>query len=467
MGLQVVLDISMIDAAIKRCRLLYRPSFMSRAEAAILMAAFAHIHALPSGTSLGSLGISPEHQRLIRSWNPPQLTSRESLVHEVFAQRVAQMPRAMAVDAWNGQLSYGDVNRESTKLGRRLLRRDIGPGSWVLVCLEKTVWMAVAMMAVLKTDAAFACADPDAPRARILQTTGATGAKMLIVSKSTSARFGGMEVGMMAVPLEDEPESVDEIGAGDMEWPRISPSNPAAAVFTSGSTGTPKGIVLSHTNLSTAAHVLGDTFDVGPGTRVLQFAAHTFNICFQDYLGSLLRGATVCVPSDEQRWNGVGGFIVDARVTWAMLTPTVARMPSPSKTVESLRKLILCGEIVRPDEADAWIAAGVQTCTGYGPAETTIWNTLTPKPGLTAGRSHHLVGYGMNMNTWIADAMTGRKLCPIRAVGELYLEGPQFAQGYVNNPKLTDACFLRNPPWAQGTENAHRPGGQKFYRTGD
>ncbi|KAK1993968.1 acetyl-CoA synthetase-like protein, partial [Colletotrichum falcatum] len=430
------------------------------------MAAFAHIHALPSGTSLGSLGISPEHQRLIRSWNPPQLTSRESLLHEVFAQRVAQMPRAVAVDAWNGQLSYGDVNRESTKLGRRLLRRGIGPGSWVLVCLEKSVWMAVVMMAVLKTGAAFACSDPDAPRARILQMTGATGAKILIVSKSTSARFGGIKVEMMAVPLEDEPESFNEVGAGDMAWPRVSPSDPAVAVFTSGTTGTPKGIVLSHTNLSTAAHVLGQAFDIGPGTRVLQFAAHTFDICLQDYLGSLLRGAAVCVPSDEQRWNGVGRFIVDARVTLAILTPTVARMLSAPRTAESLRTLILCGEISRPDEADAWIAAGVQTYNAYAPAETTILCTSTPKPGSTAGRSH-VVWYGLNMKTWIADATTGRTLCPIGAVGELYLEGPQVAQGYVNNAKLTEACFLRNPPWAQGTDNDHCPGGQKFYQTGD
>ena len=100
--------------------------------------------------------------------------------------------------------------------------------------------------------------------------------------------------------------------------------------------------------------------------------------------------------------------------------------------------------------------------TGYGPAEASV--SVTVSEILTLKSSYSNIGRSYGARAWIVDVDDHNNLAPLGATGELLLEGPQLARGYLNNPEATAKAFVHNPRWAQ----AMTPGlNRRFYRTGD
>ncbi|EOA91163.1 uncharacterized protein SETTUDRAFT_51661, partial [Exserohilum turcica Et28A] len=137
--------------------------------------------------------------------------------------------------------------------------------------------------------------------------------------------------------------------------------------FTSGSTGVPKGVQLEHKAVSTSCLHQGPALGITKNTRALQFGAYTFDTCILEIITSLLHGACVCIPSESQRRDNLIETINTMKVTWALLTPAVARILDPRKIV-SLRTLALGGEKVNASDCDIW-SGRVQLVNAYGPTE--------------------------------------------------------------------------------------------------
>lgn len=132
-----------------------------------------------------------------------------------------------------------------------------------------------------------------------------------------------------------------------------SPEDAAFVMFTSGSTGKPKGVILCHQALVSSALAHGSALGLGPHTRFLQFAAHTFDNSLEEMFTNLIHGGCVCVPSEEDRLGDLPGAIRRLDANFMDLTPTVAALLRPEQ-VPSIRGMAVGGEALTQEVLNIW-----------------------------------------------------------------------------------------------------------------
>ncbi|WYZ36349.1 hypothetical protein EsH8_XIII_000001, partial [Colletotrichum jinshuiense] len=397
-----------------------------------------------------------EVEQLVR-WNGPMPAAVDQCLHQTFATQAKIRPLAPAVNGFDGDFTYAELDHLSSVLAHRLQLKGVGSGQFVPFCFHKSAWMPVAAMAILKAGAACVAIDPTHPIGRLQTIIGEVKATMVLTSAGEKDIFRGI--------FEDDMIVTPELLSADMSnqpTPTLSPVNPedpAFVVFTSGSTGKPKGIILSHRSISTSSAAHGQILGIGPGSRVLQFSAYTFDISIQDVFTTLARGGCVCVISYSDRVNNLAGAINSLSVNFAGLTPTVASLLYPGD-VPTLRTLALAGEALTKSNIETWHAeVDLHNC--YGPAETAIY--CSSNGPLKGSDAHGTIGRPLASRLWVVEADDHNKLVPIGCAGELLVEGPQVGKGYLNEPEKTAAAFIENPAWAQPEDGSAR----RMYKTGD
>lgn len=169
------------------------------------------------------------------------------------------------------------------------------------------------------------------------------------------------------------------------------------------------------------------------------------------------------MPSEEERLKDIAGAICRMNVTWTLLTPSVASIIEPSM-VPCLEVLVCGGEPLSPEVVSKW-ASSVRLINGYGPSETSV--VATVNSNVSCDKNPLCIGQGITAtSTWIVDPANHDRLAPLGSVGELVLEGPTLARGYLNKPRKTAEAFIENPAWAV-TFSAGRPSPRRIYKTGD
>ncbi|KAI2636178.1 acetyl-CoA synthetase-like protein [Xylaria nigripes] len=399
--------------------------------------------------------VSPEDLETIYTWNFRLPPPDPVCVQDSIAQWVNQTPDAEAVDAWDRHLNFKELDEFSSRLALYLLNScSVKTGDIVPLCIGRSAMAIVSMLGVMKAGAAFVPLNPSAPRDRNLDIMGICEADKLIL---TSFDEDYKEVGLViswelicSLPPSHE-----------AELPKVSPDDRAYIIFTSGTTGRPKGVVIEHQNLfhSLRAHG-GDIYRQGPTSRVLQFAALTFDGSMTEHLAPLTHGACTCVPDNETRLAGITEYINKLRVNWAFFTPSFFKLLTP-EDVPCLKTVVLGGEAITNDCIDRWSHC-IRLINGYGPSEGTILSTAcVVEPTI---RERASIGKAFVCKTWVVDPEDHTQLLPIGAVGELVIQGPNVARGYLNDPVKTEAAFIQPPEWAniRGDDQYRR-----MYKTGD
>ena len=198
-------------------------------------------------------------------------------------------------------------------------------------------------------------------------------------------------------------------------------------------------------------------------SRVLQFASFTFDASLLEILTTLTLGATVCVPSDEDRMNNIAKVINDMRITWTLLTPSFIQLLRPSE-IPSLRTLVLGGEAMSQSHISIW-ADKLQLVNAYGPTECAVVSTVNTNMTLTADPTN--MGHAVGSRAFVVDPQDYNKLVPVGAVGELVFEGPILAQSYLNNESKTLEVFIENPSWALSKTASNGAKSRRMYMTGE
>ena len=222
----------------------------------------------------------------------------------------------------------------------------------------------------------------------------------------------------------------------------------------------PKGIIIEHGSLCSSSKAHGTAWDIGPNTRLLQFAAYTFDVSCADIFTTLQRGGCICVPSEHDRVNNLAGAINKFQANWMFVTPTIASL-LPAHGIPSLKKLVLGGEASTRDTIAKWHSV-LDLIVCYGPAETSVYSHGAPPAKADSDPAN--LGDAIGVLNWICSPDNYNKLVPIGVTGELLLEGRNVARGYLHDPEKTAAAFVSNPVWAKGG-TAEKP--RRFYRTGD
>lgn len=388
---------------------------------------------------------------------PPAI---DRLVHDLIKETGEAQPlEKLAVCAWDQSLTYSELDFQSTRLASILIEAGVGANSFVPFCMEKSSLVAVTMLSILKAGAAFVPLDYAHPDARISGILEDVEATLILSSPQYADRLTRLGANVMAISSTLSQGSSPYVHHAV----KLSADCPSYCIFTSGTTGKPKGTIISHSAFCTGATAHGLAMGMDESSRVLQFASHTFDASIMETLSTLIHGGTVCVPSEDERMHDVAGAINRMDVNWALLTPSVAQLIEPS-LVPKLKKLALGGEAMSRAHISSW-APYVQLMNAYGPSETSVVATVNPSVTLTSSPSN--IGSAVGGVCWIVDPTNHNKLAPVGVVGELVVEGPILAQGYLKDSERTAGSFIINPPWCNMFSSNIPDSDCRFYKTGD
>jgi amino acid adenylation domain-containing protein len=391
----------------------------------------------------------------------------EDCVHNRVKLRTEERPLAVAISAWDGTLSYEELDILSSTFAKRLLATGIGSNQrkCVPLCFEKSRWAIVAMLGIMKCGASYSILDPLHPTKRLQSIVQSLHSRIVVTSRLHASYVSNLAEEIICF---DEYELLQEqVPDREVLLPTVSPTAPVVIQFTSGSTGVPKGIVVEHATLCSSSMAHGEFYGIGPETRMYNFAAFVFDVSVADIWTTLIHGGCVCVPKDEDRYNDLAGSINALEANMSFLTPSVANLLDPREAV-SLKKLILGGEKLTHEVVEKW-ADVLHLVACYGPAETCIYSSATPALNKTSNPAN--IGKPFGCRYWIVNPENPDRLSPVGTAGELWIEGPIVTKGYLEDPARTAASFVTNPPWCEvkdwPTLHTSRCKPRRFYRTGD
>ncbi|KAI9745049.1 MAG: hypothetical protein M1818_001327 [Claussenomyces sp. TS43310] len=459
----LILECRISEGGYVRSSVNYRQNVISGIQMKRMLDQFQNVlHQLNSSSPDQLIGnvefISAEDKREIGRWHDAisMRATSDTCIHDFISRRVAAQPDKDAVCAWDGKLTYRELDRISTIFARSLQSIGVGPEHLVPLCFDKSAWAVVAMLAVLKAGGAYVSLDPKHPMIRKEHIIKTISADVLLVGHEHEGMFKHLPLAKLVISqasLARLPKTTELLPA------QVRANNTAFMIFTSGSTGVPKGILMEHGAFSTSAKEHSKALKIGSSSRVLQFAAYTYDVSVGEILTTLMQGGCICVPSEADRMSNLASSIRTLNADWAFLTPTVASLVHPGD-VPNLKTLVLGGEHATAENFRTW-ATKLNLINSYGPAECAIWCSCYPVPGMDADPA--TLGNSIGVFLWVADAGDHNKLTPVGCVGELLVEGPILARGYLNDDAKTAAAFINTPEWAKdGSDRVRR-----MYKTGD
>ena len=398
-----------------------------------------------------------EPSRLLSDWN--QTTAeypRDKCLPQVFEDQAALSPHSEAVVFGQRTLTYAELNERANRLAHVLLRRGIGPGALVGVCLDRSEQLPVTLLAIMKTGAAYLPLDPNYPQERLAYILGDARAPLVITEDAVLALlppFDGEALCMEVLRSELQAASTANLERV------LDPDALAYVLHTSGSTGKPKGVEITQRNLVNFLFSMRKEPGIKPGDTLLAVTTLSFDISGLELYLPLISGARVVIATREQaieatellqlmeHWNV--NVLQATPATWLMLLEAGWKGNSRLKA--------LCGGEAMPPELGIKLSS---TCAElwnmYGPTETTIWSAVSRIQVDAGGRI--AIGHPIaNTTLHVFDAL--RKFVPVGVLGELYIGGDGVGRGYWGKPELTAERFVHDPFSATT--------GAKMFRTGD
>ncbi|TVY85333.1 Nonribosomal peptide synthetase dtxS1 [Lachnellula suecica] len=406
--------------------------------------------------------MTPEEKSQIWQWNQIVPEQQNELVHRIIERQAALIPEEPAIDAWDGQLSYRELDRLSSMIASHLSGR-FNVKSEVIVSLlfEKSMWAVVTMFAVMKVGGSFLLLDTAQPEAR-LKTIVEQVENGIIVTSPLNQSLAERLTSKVVTLSELNQEYFTGVSLADIK-PSISSDLALYVVFTSGTTGQPKGVVITNANFASGVQSRKH-FLLPNNPRVLDFASYSFDASIECILSSLMVGGCVVEPSDEIRKNTLSDFINEKNIDVVDLTPSVARLLDP-KQIPGVKVIKLAGEAVGSEDVKSWSKGAADLVVAYGPAECSVASVA--QPHLTEDMNPRNIGRGIGAVTWLVDASDHECLVPLGAVGELLLEGPVVGRGYLGDKQQTDIKFIPSPSWLVDGYKSVPGRSSRLYKTGD
>ncbi len=432
-----------------------------------------HLRALAEGAAarpesrlseLPLLSAAERHQ-LQREWNdtmvlrPAGVLLHHLSVHRLIAAQAAVRPEAVAVSQGKEHLSYGELERRSDLLARRLAGLGVGPEVLVGVAMERSPELLVALLGIMKAGGAYLPLDPAYPAERLAFMLDDSNTPVLLTQSRTASALPRHPARVLLLDEGWEGEAAAGRRRAALAEDGALPGASAYVIYTSGSTGRPKGVQVSHGALTAFLAAMMREPGLDPGDTLLAVTSLSFDIAGLELFLPLLVGARVepvpaAVASDGSRLAArigeSGATVLQATpATWRMLLDTGWRMPG------NLRLALTGGEALSGDLAVRLCLCASEVWNLYGPTETTIWSTASR---VEAGEDGISIGHPIdNTRVYVLDG--GMQPLPVRVPGELHIGGSGVARGYLGRPDLTAEKFVPDP-W--GGEP-----GQRLYRTGD
>jgi len=321
-----------------------------------------------------SLLTETERKQLLATWSGFQPKNKaDACIHWLFEARVEKDPDRIAVVFGGAHLTYRELNVRANQVAYHLRSLGIRPEHSVGICMQRSLEMIVAVLGVLKAGSAYVPLDPSYPKERLVFMLEDTQARVVLAQQQTIHQLPrqGAQIVRVDAPGEDLSEASKKNPTG-----RVTAKNLAYIIYTSGSTGKPKGVMVEHGGLCKVIQAQIRAFDIGPESRVLQFASLSFDASVSEIFMTLLAGATLCLGEQDDLYPGsaLSDFLSKQLITAVTLPPSVLAA-LPVREYPELRTLIVAGEVCPPELAARWVK-GRRFFNAYGPTEATICATI-------------------------------------------------------------------------------------------
>jgi amino acid adenylation domain-containing protein len=387
--------------------------------------------------------LSDEEQQWLRRVGTGEVRSyeREKLVHELFEAQVLRDPDAIALVKNDAELSYGELNRRANQLAHYLRRLGVGVESRVGVLLERKAELVIALLAVLKTGAAYVPLDPGYPDERLRFMVEDAGAELLLTDSELTIAVKQVRLAEVIEELAAESES--DLGV------TIDGANLSHVIYTSGTTGRPKGVMITHNATAELVRWAGEAYSAEELSGMLFSTSVCFDLSVYELFAPLAWGDRVIMAANALELGEVSGVRLVNTVPTAMKELLRMDVDIAGMTIN------LAGEALPDELVEQLYERGARRVVNlYGPTEDTTYST-----GIEVERGS-LVTLGQalpNGRTYVLDEWL--QAVPVGVVGELYLGGRGMARGYLDRTELTAERFVPDP----FSEEA----GERMYRTGD
>jgi amino acid adenylation domain-containing protein len=357
-----------------------------------------------------------------------------------------------AIDYLGLQLSYKELHEKANGLAVLLAGEYLaGPGTQVAIMCDRSKKMIVALLAVLKTGAAFVPLDPALPAGRKEQILSAAAVEMMITESSYLLDMSAYYSGKIFA-LDIELDAVEQQAAG----PDMS-GETAYILFTSGSTGTPKGVTIGVESFANYLHWCNRYYFNGAAGRHFPFFTPlTFDLTLTSIFTTLLRGDTLFIFNDEPADRLLQQIFTHPGINTIKLTPAhitiLAHLPVSDTAISTA---IVGGEALVTDQVQVLkkLNPAMRVFNEYGPTEATVGcivkEVQVNDAVITIGRPID--------NTFIYILDRYKKIVPVGVEGEIYIGGKALAKGYIGQSAFTGSAFMPDP---------FNPA-SGLYRTGD
>lgn len=405
--------------------------------------------------------IGPDEMKLLLvSWNQTEkdyhLNGKNLL--NLFEDRVKKSPASLALKFGDMELSYGELDTLSTKLGAIVAEHGAGPNSLVGICMERSIEMVLAIYGILKAGAAYTPIDPDLPAERIhfliddtLSPIVLTHPYLMDSLNSNTTLFP------LTVQALQEKPSLPRYAR-----PAIHPLDMAYMIYTSGSTGKPKGVINNHIAICNRLIWMQDAYALNPTDRVLQKTPFNFDVSVWEFFWPLQVGATLVIasPGLHKDPHALMKLISQEEITTLHFVPSMLSAfldQASDEHIHTIKRVFCSGEALPLSTQNRFFAKYPHTELHnlYGPTEAavdvTFWPCAHDKTYVPIGRPI------ANIRIFVLDRHLNP--APIGVAGELHIAGIGLARGYHRRPGLTSEKFIADP-------YAEQPG-SRMYKSGD
>jgi amino acid adenylation domain-containing protein len=437
-----------------------------RFDGAIVERMLGHVAILLTGLAAGEgrpIGdlpwLSPGEARALDAWNLTRVPRPEgALLHHLVEAQVDRTPDAIAVSFEGRAVTYRELDARANRIAHRIARLGVGPDVLVGVCMDRSLELVAAILAVHKAGGAYVPLDPGYPRDRLAYMLADARAPVVL----TDDRLRGLAgEGPAVIAIDAAPDLDAESDARPAH--RAGGDHLAYVIYTSGSTGRPKGVMIPHRAIANRVLWLVATWPFGPGEVVIQKTPISFDASVWELFAPLLGGARIAMARPEGHKDPA--HLVDAMiaegVTVLQLVPSMLEhlvLEPRLSEVATLDRLYLGGEALSRALVDRFLshARGAEVINTYGPTEAAIDTTYQR---CAEGGASAMVPIGRPIDNAQVHVVDGRLArVPVGVAGELCIGGVGLARGYWQRPDLTAERFVPDP---------YGEPGSRLYRTGD
>ncbi|HTA90521.1 MAG TPA: amino acid adenylation domain-containing protein [Polyangiaceae bacterium] len=437
---------------------LFKPSSIAR-FAGHLQTLLTHLHSNLDERALALPLLSSEEQAWLESVcdGKARTSMTSALVHQRIESHARTTPDAIALRFRDARLSYGELNQRANQIAHFLRAQGVGAGSHVVVCVEPSFDIVLALLGILKAGAVYIPLDPGYPRARkgvILEDTN----PKLVITQPHLLSSGDFE-GFTTLTLADLPVELGDSQNMELE---IAPSQPAYVYYTSGTTGTPKGVLGTHANLLHYVDSAEERYAINARDVMPALARFSFSISMFELLSPLVAGGTLLILEREHVLDPerLARTLSEVTIFHAGpsllrgLTSYIRRHYASFEAFARVRHASSGGDMVPPEllETLREIFVNAEVFVIYGCSEISCMGATYPVP---RGRALTKTYVGRPFDDVLVRLLDGTgQVLPAGIVGEIHFAGSGLTHGYLNRPELSAEKFVTI-------------GGRRFYRTGD